>query len=41
MSRYIAAGLLGYWAGRKHRMLRRKLCRNSIRKEARRLFRMI
>ena len=41
MSKYIAAGLLGYWAGRKHRMLSKKLCWNNMRKGVRHIFRMI
>ncbi len=41
MSKYIAVGLLAYWAGRKHRLLSRKFCWNKLRRGAVRMMRMV
>ncbi len=39
MSKYIALGLLAYWAGRNHRALSRRFCWNRLRREALRMAR--
>ena len=37
MNKYLAVGLLAYWAGRQHKALSRKFCWDKLRKEVRRM----
>ena len=41
MTKYLAVGLLAYWAGRRHRMLSKKLCWSKLRKGAMHLMRTV